>query len=370
MLLARMAEAVYWAGRYLERAECTARIIQVHVDTHIDLPVGEDVGWEPLLAIAGADTAFTERFGPVGEAGMAGMAGMAGVLGEAGLVGEAGMVGPNGDLRGAASRAPGAPKMALGGANEADVIEFLLVDQAGQASIHASLTAARENLRSARAVVPREAWEACNDLWLACGDDRDQVRFRDGRVQWLRRVVAGCQRINGVLVGTMSRDEALSFLVIGQNLERADLTSRVLDVRADNLQPRRGDDPYEAVRWMAVLRSLAAYQPFRRAMPARPQAGSTLRFLLQDDRFPRAVAACLSEARSYLKGFDRTEGALEACTNASMLVASAPVPQLTLGGLDIFVDELQVALTEVHDQIDRTYFHPKLTRWQPEHAVS
>ena len=73
MLLARMAEAVYWAGRYLERAECTARIIQVHVDTHIDLPVGEDVGWEPLLAIAGADTAFTERFGPVGEAGMAGM---------------------------------------------------------------------------------------------------------------------------------------------------------------------------------------------------------------------------------------------------------------------------------------------------------
>ena len=120
-------------------------------------------------------------------------------------------------------------------------------------------------------------------LW----DDRDQVRFRDGRVQWLRRVVAGCQRINGVLVGTMSRDEALSFLLIGQNLERADLTSRVLDVRADNLQPRRGDDPYEAVRWMAVLRSLAAYQPFRRAMPARPQAGSTLRFLLQDDRFPR-----------------------------------------------------------------------------------
>ncbi|MGA7417966.1 MAG: alpha-E domain-containing protein, partial [Acidimicrobiales bacterium] len=326
MLLARMAEAVYWAGRYLERAECTARIIQVHVDTHIDLPVGEDVGWEPLLAIAGVDgAAFLDEAGTRAK--------------------------------------PVAP-------TEADVIEYLLVDQAGHASIHAALTAARENLRSARAVVPREAWEACNDLWLACGDERDQVRFRDGRVQWLRRVVAGCQRISGVLTGTMSRDEALSFLLIGQNLERADLTSRVLDVRADNLQPRRGDDPYEAVRWMAVLRSLAAYQPFRRAMPARPQAGSTLRFLLQDDRFPRAVAACLSEARSHLKGLARTEGALEACTNASMVVAAAPVPRLTVSGLSMFVDELQVALTEVHDQIDRTYFHPKLTRWQPEHAVS
>jgi uncharacterized alpha-E superfamily protein len=173
-----------------------------------------------------------------------------------------------------------------------------------------------------------------------------------------------------VLIGTMSRDEALSFLLIGQNLERADLTSRVLDVRADNLQPRRGDDPYEAVRWMAVLRSLAAYQPFRRAMPARPQGGSTLRFLLQDDRFPRAVAACLSEASFHLKGLVRTEGALEACANASMLVSSAPIPQLTVGGLGEFVDELQCAITEVHDQIDRTYFHPKLTRWQPEHAVS
>jgi uncharacterized alpha-E superfamily protein len=268
---------------------------------------------------------------------------------------------PNGS--GPSRAAPAAP-------SESDVIEFLLVDQAGQASIHTALTAARENLRAARALVPREAWEACNDLWLACGDDREQVRLRDGRVQWLRRVVAGCQRISGVLIGTMSRDEALSFLLIGQNLERADLTSRVLDVRADNLQPRRGDDPYEAVRWMAVLRSLAAYQPFRRAMPARPQAGSTLRFLLQDDRFPRAVAACLSEARSHLKGLARTEGPLEACANASMVVASAPVPRLTLGGLSGFVDELQNALTEVHDQIDRTYFHPKLTRWQPEHAVS
>ena len=62
MLLARMAEAVYWAGRHLERAEGTARIVQVHTDAHVDLPVGEDVGWEPLLAIAGVDSEFAERY--------------------------------------------------------------------------------------------------------------------------------------------------------------------------------------------------------------------------------------------------------------------------------------------------------------------
>ncbi len=252
MLLARMAEAVYWAGRYLERAECTARIIQVHVDTHIDLPVGEDVGWEPLLAIAGVDAAaFAERFG-TGEFG----------------TGEVG----NGD-GGAGGAVESGPRATHWAPSEVGRhrVPPRRSSRSGVRPCRPDGSPGEPAGRSGPA--PREAWEVCNDLWLACGDDREQVRFRDGRVQWLRRVVAGCQRISGVLIGTMSRDEALSFLLIGQNLERADLTSRVLDVRADNLQPRRGDDPYEAVRWMAVLRSLAAYQPFRRAMPARPQAG-------------------------------------------------------------------------------------------------
>jgi uncharacterized alpha-E superfamily protein len=121
---------------------------------------------------------------------------------------------------------------------------------------------------------------------------------------------------------------------------------------------------------MAVLRSLAAYQPFRRAMPARPQGGSTLRFLLQDDRFPRAVSACLTETRSQLKGLARAEDTLDACTNAAMLVASAAVPRLALGGLSEFLDEVQVALSEVHHQIDQTYFRPTDVDWQPTSVAS
>ena len=264
MLLARMAEAVYWAGRYLERAEGTARIVQVHTDTHVDMPVGEDVGWEPLLAIVGVDSEFAERYSAAAEV-------------------------DDGD------------------ATEHDVIEFLLHGADNPSSILSSIASARENLRTARPVVPREAWEACNNLWLASSDNLAEAATREGRVLWLRRVIAGCQRINGILLGTMSRDEAMSFLTIGQNLERADLTTRVLDVRSESLRPNRSDS-YDEVHWMAVLRSLAAYQPFRRAMPARPQGGSTLRFLLQDDRFPRAVSACLTEARSQLKGLARVRG--------------------------------------------------------------
>ncbi len=333
MLLARMAEAVYWTGRYLERAECTARFVQVHTDTHVDMPVGEDVGWEPLLAIVGVDSEFAERHPSAADAGGAG----------------------------------GASRL---GAAEEDVVEFILHNKDNPSSILAAIAVARENLRTARPVIPREAWEACNNLWLACSDHLYEADSREGRVHWLRRVIAGCQWINGILLGTMSRDQAMSFLSLGQNLERADLTTRVLDVRSESLHPSRGDDPYEVVHWMAVLRSLAAYQPFRRAMPARLQGGSTLRFLLQDDRFPRAVSACLAETRSHLKGLARAQAALDACTNASMVVASAALPRLTLGGLTEFLDEVQAALADVHDRIDETYFRPTFVGWQPDCVAS
>ena len=270
MLLARMAEAVYWAGRYLERAEGTARIVQVHTDAHVDMPVGEDVGWEPLLAIAGVDSEFAERYSAAAEHGR------------------------RWSRRAGRHRVP--------------------PPRRGQSVVHPA-----PRHRPARTSAPPARWSparpgrpATTSGWPAPTTSPRRPPGK-GRVLWLRRVIAGCQRINGILLGTMSRDEAMSFLAIGQNLERADLTTRVLDVRSESLRPNRGDDPYDVVHWMAVLRSLAAYQPFRRAMPARPQGGSTLRFLLQDDRFPRAVSACLTEARAQLKGLARAEDALDAC---------------------------------------------------------
>ena len=261
MLLARMAEAVYWAGRYLERAECTARIVQVHTDTHVDMPIGQDVGWEPLLAIAGVDGEFAEHYPSAARdrrrrrpprrtsSSSSSTARTTRPPSWRGLG-----LGP----REPPDRTAGRPPRGLGGV---------------QRPVAGLLRRPRRGRHAARVGSGGSA-----------GSSPD------------------CQRINGVLLGTMSRDEAMSFLAIGQNLERADLTTRVLDVRSESLQPNRGDDPYDAVHWMAVLRSLAAYQPFRRAMPARPQGGSTLRFLLQDDRFPRAVSACLTEARVPAEG--------------------------------------------------------------------
>lgn len=319
MLLARVAEAVYWAGRYLERVEDMSRIVQVHGETHVDLPVGADVGWSPLLDICGADAATVERLRRR----------------EAAL----------------ASPAPGGPRV-----SEATVVGFVVTDRDNPLSILSALSAARDNFRVARPVVPREVWELVNDLWLALSGDAQAILTREGRVGWLRRAVDECARMNGVLGSTMRRDEAMAFISIGEQIERADITARMLTVRADNAAPTRGRDQYDEVHWMALLRSVAAYQPFRRAMPARPDNGAALRFLLQDDAFPRAVSSCLTELRTTVKRLPANEEVLAACTDAAVLVADVPVDRLTPAELRCLIGDLQGALSAIHERLDSTYF--------------
>ncbi len=323
MLLARMAEAVYWAGRYLERAEDTARIVAVHGETHIDLPVGEDVGWAPLVEIAGTVAAYRERSSQL-----------------------LGSSPPGSDFRRSA---------------EARVVAYVLTDRDNPSSILASIDGARDNLRRARPVVPREVWELCNELWIALSPATNGVGARDKRVRWLQRVIDEVQRINGVMQGTMRRDEALAFFRMGQHLERAEITCRVLAVRADSAMPDPGRDVYNEVHQMALLRSLASYQPFRRAMPARPDPASTLRFLLQDEAFPRAVSACLGELRDLVKALPHNEPILAACTDTAVLVADAPVARPTPAGLRAFLAELGPAIANLNDHIEASFFSPALT---------
>ena len=327
MLLARVAESVYWAGRYLERAEDMSRIVQVHGETHVDLPVGADVGWSPLLDICGADKAVVDRL-----------------------------------------RRQMDPETTLSGGtrvSEATVIGFVVTDRDNPSSIVNALAAARDNLRVARPVVPREVWELINELWFALSNDAHQMGTREGRVRWLRRTIDECARMNGVLASTMRRDEAMAFISIGQQIERADITGRILAVRADSAAPTRGRDPYDEVHWMALLRSLAAYQPFRRAMPARPDNGATLRFLLQDDAFPRAVSSCLAELRTTVKRLPANDEVLAACTDASVMVADAHVDRLTPAELRSLIEDLHAALGAIHERLEATYFR-SMTAVVPE----
>ena len=212
-LLSRVAEQLYWAARYMERAEDTVRIVRAYTDVIVDLPMSVVSSWEPLLAVTGT-----------------------------------------GDLH----------KVHHEQADEASIVHFLIADEQNANCVVNAVAMARENLRSSREVVPREAWKVVNDLYLYVAAHRTDGVSRRSRSRFADRVIADSQRLDGVLSATMSRDHAYEFLRIGQSIERADMTTRVLGVRAAALIGGDADD-FAEVQWMGVLRSLSALQMYQRA---------------------------------------------------------------------------------------------------------
>jgi uncharacterized alpha-E superfamily protein len=298
---------MYWTGRYLERAESTARIVKVHTDLFIDLPRSAGLGWTPLLAITGSAAAFDDHH-----------------------------------------RRP----------EEELVVGFLLADRRNAGSVLASLEQARESVRVTRAMFPREAWEALNDLYLLATETCDRAISRRGRSQWADEVISGCQRITGTMAGTMSHDAAYSFMRIGRHLERADMTTRVLDVRAGMLidDPARQLRPYSELLWMSVLTSLSAHQMYRRSVQSRVKGTEVLRFLLRDERFPRSVDHCLTEISRCLLELPHHEAAMQVCATIEQVLVTPRVAGLAWDGLHELVDELQLLLIELHDRTAATYF--------------
>jgi len=312
--------------RYVERAEGTARLINVNTNLLLDLPRTTTFGWLPLIFIVGAESQFFEKD----------------------------------------------PHRLV---DEANVVRFLINDRDHPGSIISSLAAARENLRTTRDTVPREAWEQINGLYIYA---RDHVPSRRGRYEFLRRVILGAQQIGGLLAGAMSRTAAYDFVRLGHYLERADMTTRILDVRSANLlsharqtQQSQGQsqmqtqtpastqeeqDPFESIQWMSVLKSLSAYQMYRQQVRVRVSGPDVLKFLLQDEYFPRAVAFCLRQLDICLRKLPRHDAALAALAALRQKLNAATVPELSREGLHDFIDEVQIGLSQLHDQIAAAYF--------------
>lgn len=333
-MLSRVAQNIYWMARYIERAEDTARIINVNTNLLLDLPRSMTFGWLPLIFIVGAEKQFfkkdPDRF-----------------------------------------------------ADENTVVKFLIGDSDNSGSIISSLASARENLRTTRDTVPQEAWEQINGLYIFA---RDHVPTRRGRFEFLRRVIHGAQQINGPLAGSMSRTAAYDFVWLGRFLERADMTTRILDVRSANLLPRAGQpvtlkqeqeqeqgraesgqtqgttleqqeqNPFESIQWMSVLKSLSAYQMYRQQVRLRVGGPDVLKFLLQDESFPRAVSFCLKQLEICLQELPKNAAPLAAIDALKQRLNAAAVPELAHEGLHEFIDEFQIGLGELHDRIASTYF--------------
>jgi uncharacterized alpha-E superfamily protein len=179
------------------------------------------------------------------------------------------------------------------------------------------------------------------------------------RLAFLDRVIRGTQHLSGLLGSTMSRDDAFNFMRIGFNLERAEMTSRIIDIRSESLLPHQSDDlaPFQNIQWMSVLRSLSGYQMYRRKVRLRVTGPEVLRFLLQDKEFPRAVHFCFDKLEHCLQRLPRHEGCLDAIEKLQARVVVAEVDSLVKAGLSDFLDSVQLQISRLDSRISTTYFH-------------
>lgn len=306
-MLSRVAERMYWFGRYLERAENMARLVNVNSNLLLDLPRMVKQTWGDLINITGNNELFYEKHEK---------------------------------------------------AEERIVVRFLVADPANPGSILSSIRLLRENVRTTREIMPSEAWEQINEFHLFIKNNVSSALRRDGRHEFLDDVMKYCHQITGLLASSMSHGEAYNFTRIGRNLERADMTTRIIDVGCLNLIHRPDSIPetYENILWMNILRSLSGYQMYRQHMLERISGEDVVEFLMRDREFPRSIIHCLDELNDCVSRLPKNDQPLRGITRVQRTVLELDVDKLMTDKLHNFIDELQVDLADIHSLVSQTWF--------------
>jgi uncharacterized alpha-E superfamily protein len=313
-MLSRVAENLYWMARYLERAENTARLINTTGQVRLDLPRGASFGWDILLKVVGLDKLFDEHYTE---------------------------------------------------ANEANIMGFLIQDERNPSSLLSSIRCARENSRTFREILPKEFWERINGLYLYVRERAPAAaRYQGQRYEVLSHVVDRGQSLAGMLVGCMSHDLAFQFIELGRNIERADMTTRIVDINSAVLLPRNGGalEPIQERLWMSVLKALSAYQMYRRHVDVHVRGTAALSYVLLDPHFPRTVRHCLAKIDECLSTLPNHANAMKAARRSWRRLAGLRWEGLTPAVLHEYLDQCQKDLGAIHTAVSTQYFY----RDQPE----
>jgi uncharacterized alpha-E superfamily protein len=305
-MLSRVAERVYWFSRYVERAESTARLLKAYTTLVMDLPKGNEPGWKHLIDIMGANRSFEELYDAYDE--------------------------PN-------------------------TMRFLLAEPSNPGAVVSLLSQARENVRTTRDVLPGEAWEQINELALFAKESVQQGIGRRNRFNFLKNIVVRCQQITGLLAGTMSHDSTYYFARAGRNLERADMTTRIVDSAVFILMPRKNEPAeYDNILWLNVLASLSADTMDRRHVRRHVVGEEVIDYLLKDPDLPRSVAHAVSEAAVSLALLPRHDEPLCCFKKIQRRIRRVKTEPMTLSDLHALIDDLQSDFAEAHNVIGKTWF--------------
>ncbi len=311
-MLSRVAHSIYWMSRYIERAENTARFTDVVRHLVLDLP--DEVGnqWSSLISAAGEETTFRERYGD---------------------------------------------------STAANVIRFLTFDPDNPNSIYASLRMARDNARSIREIISSEMWEQVNRSFLMIKDAQATDRLEDDPAAFFSHFKKACHLFTGITDTTMTHGEGWHFARMGRLIERADMTSRMIDVKYFVLLPRVDyvGSPYDSLQWGALLKSISALEMyrkrFRRITPHR-----VAEFLVLDREFPRSIHYCLIKAENSLHAITGSSRGTF-CNLAEQRLGRlrsdldyADVDEIFDQGLHEYLDHFQAKLIGVGSAVYDTFF--------------
>ncbi len=310
-LLSRVADSVYWMARYIERAENVARFIDVNLNLQLDLPLAPQHQWLPLIETTGDSEAFVKAYGE---------------------------------------------------ASECNVIQFLAFDENYPNSIYSCVRAARENARSVRETISSEMWEQLNTIYLQIQSQRSIARI-ESLSETLRGLRMACHMFQGITDATMSHNEAWHFLRLGRMIERADKTSRILDVKYFILLPSLAgvDTPYDDLLWSAVLKSVSGFEVYRKKH-GRVSPRNIVDLLVMDREFPRSIRFCLIRARESLHAITGTSLASSESQSEARMASlaedlnTATIEMIIKGGLHEYLDGLQTKMNAVAEALHQDFF--------------
>jgi uncharacterized alpha-E superfamily protein len=311
-MLSRVADAIYWMCRYIERAENVARFTDVNHNLMLDLPMAPEIQWEPLITVTGDQQVFRGRYSE---------------------------------------------------ATAATVIHFLTFDPDYPSSILSCLRAARENARQVREIISSEMWEQVNRLYLMVAEASRGIEIADLSSRFFEQVKLGSHLFTGVTEVTMSHGEPWHFARLGRLLERADKTSRILDVKYYLLLPRVEyvNSPYDNIQWAALLKSVSGLEMYRKQYH-RIDPRQVARFLIFDPIFPRAIRYCLDTAEDSLHAITGSPAGTF-CNDAERRLGRlrsdfdyADVDEVIAAGMHEYLDGFQLRLNQVGTAISEAFF--------------
>ncbi len=317
VLLARDAEGLFWMARYLERVENIARLVDV--TQSFESPGYENDAWLGLIRINADEQSFAERGFSV---------------------------------------------------DASHVKCFYLLDRGNATSVPANLENARTNARTLRPLISTEMWRQINVFHRFVG----QLKLHDLEGDALSRVCTklkeGVQAHTGVTEGTLYRDHGWYFYEMGRLIERADQTTRMLDIKYTTILPRDGEAKRvaELTQWNAVLRAAAGYHAFKRHARAVFSAEDVVHFLLRDPSSPRSVLLCVRRTEAHLDdlrriyGLGRASEPMELAEYLRELLLEKPIGHILDMGLHDYLDIVQIQIQQLAGSVGRAFFRD----WRPE----